>query len=82
MNLLTIQSFKDGTKARSFLSYASRDEALAELYNTMSASVSDTNVVNVICEILGDDGSVIRKETYTRVYPVEVTETEPLNKEG
>lgn len=71
MNLLTIQSFRDGTKARTFLSYASRDEALAALYNTMWASVSDVKVVNVICEIIGDDGNVVRKETYTRVYPVE-----------
>ena len=83
MNLLTIQSMRDGTRVREFVSYPTRDDALAALYYKMWTSVSDSDLVNVICELVGDDGVVSRRETYTRVVPDETAApAEPLNKEG
>ena len=76
MNLLTIQSLKNGTKAREFLAYGTRDEALSALYYKLWASIGDTNVINVICELITDDGNVLKRETYTRITPPEIVETE------
>lgn len=76
MNLLTIQTIKDEsgvTKARSFLHYETRDDAMAALYNTMWASVSDKKVIHVVCEIINDEGNAEKRETYTRILPAEQT---------
>ena len=76
MNILTIQSFKDGTKAREFLSYGTRDEALSAFYYKLWASVGNTDIVNVIVEVITDDGNVAKRETYTRFLPPEPVEIE------
>ena len=45
-------------------------------------AVSKPDLVNVVCELIGDDGNVKKRETFTRVFPDESAEVEPLNKEG
>lgn len=78
MNLITLQTLKNGTVARQLLSYGDNDSALSNLYQSMRASIADTNVVKVTCELIDDDGRISKCERYERtVQPTpEPTETE------
>lgn len=66
MNLLTIQTLKDGAVARSFLHYDTVELAMSALYYTMSSSLADANVTKVMCELIGDNGTVCKMETYDK----------------
>ena len=67
MNLLTIQTLKDGSIARSFLHYDTTEQATSALYYTMSSSIADANVTKVMCELIGDNGTVCKIETYDKM---------------
>lgn len=66
MNLITIQTMKDGTKARSFLNYESLDPAIGALYQTLAASVIDDNVNVVLALVMDDNGNILKRESWIR----------------
>ena len=66
MNLITIQTMKDGTKARSFLNYESLDSAIGALYQTLAASVIDDNVNVVLTLVMDDNGNITKRESWIR----------------
>lgn len=66
MNLITIQTMKDGTKARSFLNYESLDPAIGALYQTLAASVIDDNVNVVLALVMDDNGNISKRESWIR----------------
>ena len=66
MNLITIQTLKDGTKARSFLNYESLDPAIGALYQTLASSVIDENVNVVLTIVMDDNGNVVKRESWIR----------------
>lgn len=73
MNLLTIQKLNDGSIARSFLYYETEELALSALYFTMSSSLADANVNDVICILINDYGRQVKFEQWTRE-PEEISE--------
>lgn len=66
MNLLTIQFLNDGTVARSFLHYDTNEAAMSALYYTMSSSLANENVIKVMCELIGDNGTVCKQEVWQK----------------
>lgn len=66
MNLITIQTMKDGTKARSFLNYESLDPAIGALYQTLASSVVDDNVNVVLALVMDDNGNISKRESWIR----------------
>ena len=82
MSLLVISSLRSGERTREFFTYDTYDEAIAAFYYNLWSAVSKPDLVNVVCEIIGDDGNVKKRETFTRVLPDVPAEVEPFNKEG
>lgn len=66
MNLITLQTTKEGTVARSLLSYGTTDGALSALYQSMRASIADTNISKVVCVLIDDDGYISKCERWER----------------
>lgn len=66
MNLIIIQTMKDGTKARSFYNYESLDPAIGALYQTLAASVIDDNVNVVLALVMDDNGNISKRESWIR----------------
>lgn len=67
MNLLTIQTFKDDTIARSFLNYEDYDKAISALYSTMASASANINMKSCICIIISDDGSLYKQEVWEAI---------------
>lgn len=82
MSILVISTLRNGERTREFFTYDTYDDAIAAFYHSLWVAVSKSNLVNVICEIIGDDGNVNKRETFTRIFPEEPAEVEPFNKEG
>ena len=66
MNLITLQTLKTGVVARNLLSYGTNDAALSALYQSMRASIADTNVANVTCILMTDEGYIQKCERWAR----------------
>lgn len=66
MNLITLQTTKEGTVARSLLSYGTMDGALSALYQSMRASIADANIVKVVCLLIDDNGIFVKREAWER----------------
>lgn len=83
MNLLIISYLRNGERTKEFFTYDTYDDAIAAFYYGLWTAVSKPNLANVICELIGDDGNVSKRETFTRIFPPEPEESaEPINKEG
>ena len=77
MNLITLQALQNGTVARNLLSYGTNDGALSALYQSMRASIADTNIANVTCILMTDEGHIQKCERWVReVTPEPVTAPE------
>ena len=66
MNLITIQTMKDRTKARQLLNFESLDPAIGALYQTLASSVVDDNVNVVLTMVMDDNGNVVKRESWIR----------------
>lgn len=75
-NLITIQKLKDGTTARSMLTYETFDEALSALYSTMASATANHNVIEGTCLLMTDMGMIDKQEIYERPQDNPVEEAE------
>lgn len=66
MNLITLQSLQNGTVARNLLAYGTNDAALSALYQSMRASIADTNIASVTCILMTDEGHISKCERWAR----------------
>lgn len=66
MNVVTFQKTKEGTVARNLLSYGTTDGALSALYQSMRASIADTNIASVTCLMMDDEGITTKREHWER----------------
>lgn len=65
--LVIIQKFNNETpEAKSIFGYESVDSAKAALYSTMASSIANENVSTAICDILDNDGLIIKYEKWVR----------------
>lgn len=68
MNLLLIQTAKDGTKARTLISFEgdnAEDEAISRLYSECSyASATGSPIAKIVAEIIDDEGHVKKCERW------------------
>ena len=68
MNLITLQyNSKTGTTARNILSYGTDDAALSALYQSMRASINDTNIAKITAILMDDSGVTHKFESWQRV---------------
>lgn len=76
MNLITIQTV-NGEYARSMLAYDTQEQALSALYSTMASSTANPNLSKTVCELMDDEGRILKCERYERtIYPTPVVEEE------
>ncbi|MBR6503049.1 MAG: hypothetical protein IKT42_06360 [Clostridia bacterium] len=66
MNLITIQTLADGNKIRSFLNYETSDAAVGALYSALASAVANTDIVQVICMVMDDEGRCKKYESWVR----------------
>lgn len=66
MNVLLLRVFKNGSKERTVTPFNTLELALINLYGNMRASIGDENCVKVTCELVDDDGHVVKCERYER----------------
>lgn len=68
MNLLIIQTAKDGTKARTLISFEgdnAEDEAVSRLYSECAyASATGSPIAKIVAEIIDDEGRVKKCEKW------------------
>lgn len=68
MNLLLIQTAKDGTKTRSHISFEgdnAEDEAVSRLYSECAyASATGSPLAKIVAEIIDDEGHVKKCEKW------------------
>lgn len=78
MNLLLIQTAKDGTKARTLISFEgdnAEDEAISRLYSECSyASATGSPIAKIVAEIINDEGHVKKCERWGKEPIKEVPE--------
>ena len=76
MNVVFYQHTNEGKVNRQIKSFSSMEKALVEFYGNMRASVSDTNIAYIACEITDDKGLVYKRDEFKRE-----TQPEPSNEE-
>lgn len=64
MNLLRIYVTADGTVGREFKNYSSYDTALTALHTYMSNGIADSNIKSTVCEVIDDNGAVIKIDSW------------------
>jgi hypothetical protein len=74
MNVVFYQHTQAGAVNRQIKSFSSMEKALVEFYGNMRASVNDTNIAYIACEVTDDKGLVYKRDEFTR-------ETQPSNEE-
>lgn len=74
MNVVFYQHTNDGKVNRQILSFGTMEQALINFYGSMRASVADTNIKYIACEITDDKGLVYKRDEFKR-------ETQPSNEE-
>lgn len=75
MNVLTFQTV-NGEVVKSFLEYATVDEACSALYNTLWGSIANTDVSKCICMLVDDDGRTHKREEWNRTSTLQVSSEE------
>ena len=66
MNVVFYQHTQAGAVNRQIKSFSSMEKALVEFYGNMRASVNDTNIAYIACEITDDKGLVYKRDEYKR----------------
>ena len=66
MNVVFYQHTNDGKVNRQILSFGTMEQALINFYGSMRASVADTNIKFIACEITDDKGLVYKRDEFTR----------------
>lgn len=66
MNLLTIKTLNDGQIVRSLLNYSTEGEATSAMFYELWYSTSTDNVNKIVCELITDEGHIIKCERWER----------------
>jgi len=66
MNVVFYQHTNEGKVNRQILSFDTMEQALINFYGNMRASVSDTNIAYIACEITDDKGLVYKRDEFKR----------------
>jgi hypothetical protein len=76
MNVVFYQHTNEGKVNRQIKAFSSMEKALVEFYGNMRASVNDTNIAYIACEITDDKGLVYKRDEFKRE-----TQPQPSNEE-
>lgn len=76
MNVLLLRAYKNGSTERTITPFNTNELALINLYGNMRASIGDDNCVKVTCELVDDNGRVVKCERYERAVEVKKPESE------
>ena len=74
MNVLLLRTYKNGSTERTITPFNTNELALINLYGNMRASIGDENCVSITCELVDDNGHVVKCDRYDR--PVEIKKPE------
>lgn len=66
MNVVFYQHTQAGAVNRQILSFGTMEQALINFYGSMRASVADTNIKFIACEITDDKGLVYKRDEFKR----------------
>lgn len=78
MRLLYLQHTWDGACNAQIQNYDDKEKAHVAFHGSMRASINDENIKKIVCELLNEDGRILKYDSYekdTQPTP-EPTETE------
>lgn len=82
MRLLYFQHTWDGTCNAKIENYGDKEKAHVAFHGSMRASINDENIKKIVCELMDDDGRILKYDSYEKdtaptPEPTEETTEEP-----
>ena len=72
MNVLLLRSYKNGSTERTITPFNTNELALINFYGNMRASIGDDNCTKVTCELVDDNGRVVKCDRYERPEEIKI----------
>ena len=82
MRLLYFQHTWDGVVNSQIQNYDDKEKAHVAFHGSMRASINDTNIRKIVCELMDEDGRILKYDSYEKdtqptPEPTEETTEEP-----